>query len=137
MKLDSFRVTNYRSVLDSGEINSDDLLVLVGNNQAGKSSILQALEYLSFISSRDIKKEITRKNNIKGKVADKRLDSKNVSIISGIFSFTKDEVNKFSDIISKIWDSDFSPKTELEEFFYQLLEKCKKEEVVIKILCCE
>lgn len=43
MKLDSFRVTNFRSVEDSGEITLKDLVCLVGKNEAGKTALLNAL----------------------------------------------------------------------------------------------
>lgn len=43
MKLNRFRVTNFRSVLDSGWINCDDVTTLVGVNESGKSNILLAL----------------------------------------------------------------------------------------------
>lgn len=47
MKLLSFRVTNYRSVEDSGEVKADALVCLVGKNEAGKTAILQALNGLN------------------------------------------------------------------------------------------
>ncbi|HTM91813.1 MAG TPA: AAA family ATPase, partial [Flavisolibacter sp.] len=46
MKLKSFRIENYKSILDSGEciISAlDNITILAGQNESGKSSILQAL----------------------------------------------------------------------------------------------
>jgi energy-coupling factor transporter ATP-binding protein EcfA2 len=43
MKLKAFRVTNYRCVQDSGWIDADDIIVLVGKNESGKTSLLKAL----------------------------------------------------------------------------------------------
>ena len=46
MKLKSFRITNYKSIIDSGECrlsDNDNITVLAGQNESGKSSILQAL----------------------------------------------------------------------------------------------
>lgn len=43
MKLDSFRVQNYRSILDSGWVELTDILTIVGKNEAGKTSLLKAL----------------------------------------------------------------------------------------------
>ena len=37
MKLKRFRVTNFRSVIDSRCINCDDVTTLVGINESGKS----------------------------------------------------------------------------------------------------
>lgn len=43
MKLKQFRVTEFRSVRDSGWIDVDDVTALVGINESGKSNILTAL----------------------------------------------------------------------------------------------
>lgn len=48
MKLIKAHVTNYRSVIDSGEFEIDQLkTILVGPNEAGKTAILQALQHLN------------------------------------------------------------------------------------------
>jgi len=47
MKLVKARVTNFRSVEDSGEFEVGNVLCLVGKNEAGKSAILQALAGLN------------------------------------------------------------------------------------------
>lgn len=47
MKLHSIRVTNFRSIEDSGTFEVGDLLCLVGKNEAGKSALLQALAGLN------------------------------------------------------------------------------------------
>lgn len=43
MKLTRFRVRNYRSILDSGWVDLDDIAVIVGKNESGKTSLLKAL----------------------------------------------------------------------------------------------
>lgn len=43
MKLATFRVQNYRGILDSGWIETDDLTVIVGKNESCKTSLLKAL----------------------------------------------------------------------------------------------
>jgi predicted ATP-dependent endonuclease of OLD family len=43
MKLKKFRVTNFRSVDDSGWIETDDVTALIGTNEAGKTNILLPL----------------------------------------------------------------------------------------------
>ena len=43
MKLEKFRVTNFRSVKDSGWVETDNITTLVGINESGKSNILLAL----------------------------------------------------------------------------------------------
>jgi energy-coupling factor transporter ATP-binding protein EcfA2 len=47
MKLATARVTNFRSVEDSGEFTLDQVLCLVGKNEAGKTAIVQALAGLN------------------------------------------------------------------------------------------
>src|SRR5437867_8282011 len=43
MKLKRFRVQMFKCVLDSGWVDVTDLTVLVGKNEAGKTSLLRAL----------------------------------------------------------------------------------------------
>ena len=43
MKLTSCRVQNYRSILDSGWVELDDIAIIVGKNESGKTSFLKAL----------------------------------------------------------------------------------------------
>lgn len=43
MKLRKARVTNYRSINDAGEFSVNDLTCLVGKNESGKTTVLQAL----------------------------------------------------------------------------------------------
>ena len=43
MKLTQFRVTNYRNVRDSGWITVNDISAFVGQNEAGKSNLFEAL----------------------------------------------------------------------------------------------
>ena len=47
MKLSKVRVTNFRSIEDSGEFEVGQLLCLVGKNEAGKTAIEQALAGLN------------------------------------------------------------------------------------------
>lgn len=47
MKLDSFKVTNFRSVEDSGDVTLGDIICLVGKNEAGKTALLHALAGLN------------------------------------------------------------------------------------------
>jgi predicted ATPase len=46
MKLERFRISNYRSVKDSGWIDTGQRTVLVGRNESGKSNVLLALATL-------------------------------------------------------------------------------------------
>ncbi len=60
MKLKSFRIKGYKSIIDSGECRlseHDNILVLAGQNESGKSSILQAI--------RDFENESIDKDNLR------------------------------------------------------------------------
>jgi len=47
MKLTKFRIYNYKSIIDSGYCTlAADLTILIGKNESGKSSILEALRDL-------------------------------------------------------------------------------------------
>ncbi len=43
MKLTEFKIENYRSIRDSGWVKIDDIAVVVGKNESGKTSLLKAL----------------------------------------------------------------------------------------------
>jgi predicted ATP-dependent endonuclease of OLD family len=43
MKLERFKVTNFRSIVDSGWVSVSDIAVIVGKNESGKTSLLKAL----------------------------------------------------------------------------------------------
>ncbi|GAB4049583.1 AAA family ATPase [Spirosoma litoris] len=45
--LQSFRVTNFRSIVDSGELDISDCTCLVGTNESGKTNLLVALHKLN------------------------------------------------------------------------------------------
>lgn len=51
MKLVKAHVTNYRNVIDSGEVQIDGTTCLVGKNEAGKTAFLRALEGLRSTNS--------------------------------------------------------------------------------------
>lgn len=47
MQLQKFRVTNFRSVRDSGEIDVAQITSILGRNESGKTTLLRALESLN------------------------------------------------------------------------------------------
>src|SRR5215510_2667176 len=52
MKLTQFKVTNYRNIHDSGWIEVNDITAFVGQNEAGKSNLFEALYRINpFVSS--------------------------------------------------------------------------------------
>lgn len=57
MKIKSFRIKNYRSINDSGVcyLSGDNITILAGKNESGKTAILEALE--DFNTEREIREE--------------------------------------------------------------------------------
>ena len=53
MKLTSVRITNFRSIRDSGDFGITDITCLVGKNEAGKTALLHALYRLNPIIPKD------------------------------------------------------------------------------------
>lgn len=58
MRLESFRVRNYRSINDSGEIAVSRITALLGRNESGKSNLLRALHSLNPVSGFEALKPI-------------------------------------------------------------------------------
>lgn len=58
MRLLSFRVRNYRSINDSGEITVSRITALLGRNESGKSNLLRALHSLNPIAGFEALKPI-------------------------------------------------------------------------------
>lgn len=58
MHLESFRVQNYRSINDSGEIAVSRITALLGRNESGKSNLLRALHSLNPIDGFEALKPI-------------------------------------------------------------------------------
>lgn len=88
MKLTEFRVENYRSVRDSGWIMIDDIAVIVGKNESGKTSLLKALWKFNPYdgSGYNIDREWPRGNR-KEKSGDK-------TVATCRFTFTPEEVQE-------------------------------------------
>jgi len=88
MRLEKFRIKNFRSIIDSGEIENEDIMVLVGPNQAGKSSILKGLNSISFSHVYDVDNDLTQLNNINKKYVDHDFDSHDLPIVEATFSLS-------------------------------------------------
>lgn len=92
MKLTAFRVQNYRSILDSGWVNVDDIAVIVGKNESGKTSLLKALWKLN-----PFKKEAYSLDREwpRGRRKDR---SKDAAVVSARLLFSPDEVEALARI---------------------------------------
>lgn len=51
MKLQQFNIKNYKSIKDEIEVYIDDIVVLIGPNNSGKSTILDAYEKFASLGS--------------------------------------------------------------------------------------
>src|SRR5271169_6263027 len=96
MKLKSFKVTNFQSVYDSGEILTGDITCLVGKNEAGKTALLKALYKLNPIRPGDADYDYID-DYPRVAVADYEQDVKQgrrpaAEIVTAVFSLGKDEV---------------------------------------------
>ena len=87
MKLIKYKVTQFRSVKDSGWINCDDVTTLVGINEAGKSNLLLALWKLNPASGGEI--EILHDMPVED-LAELRDKKEQVTFISAEFQVSKE-----------------------------------------------
>lgn len=92
MKLEKCRIQNYRCITDSGWVDFDDISVIVGRNESGKSSFLKALWRLNPYNNTGY--------NIDREWPSGRRKEKNPTkiVVEAVFSFSEDEKNEISAI---------------------------------------
>lgn len=92
MKMTAFRVENYRSILDSGWIETTDTTVIVGKNESGKTSLLKALWKFNPFNkvAYDLNREWPR-----GRRKDRSLDK---TVVTVRFEFDAEEQSKIEEI---------------------------------------
>ena len=96
MKLIKARVQNYRSVIDSGEFDVEQLkTIMVGPNEAGKSAILQALQQLKTPKGVDGLSALRDYPRSKySEITKKTVDPKNVEVVKGLFELSDEDITK-------------------------------------------
>lgn len=105
MKIKSFRIKNYRSIEDSGicYLSGDNVTILAGKNESGKTSILEALE--DFDTDRQIRNEAVPLHDIEAipEIAlTFELDEKKINeIFSGITFNSQKSKQKNIEIVKK------------------------------------
>ena len=92
MKLTKFRIQDYRCINDSGWIELDDIAVIVGKNESGKTSLLKALWKLN--PFHDVNYNIDREFP-SGRRKEKSSDK---IVVTARFSLSKEEMAKLAAI---------------------------------------
>ncbi len=105
MKLASVHVTDYKSIRDSNEFSIADVTCLVGKNESGKTSILQALYKLNPVIPEDGRFDVTD-DYPKADVEDYRQAIENeerevAKVVSAIFTLDDDEVEEIETAFGK------------------------------------
>ncbi len=98
MKLTAFRIENYRCIQDSGWVEIDDIAVIVGKNESGKTSLLKGL--WKFNPFHDVGYDLNRewprgrrKEMSKDKVVSTvrfRLSPEEIALVEGIHETAKE-----------------------------------------------
>ena len=103
MRLSRVRVTNYRSIHDSGDVDiTDSVTCLVGKNESGKTSFLVALEHLSPVDDARANFDVTRDYPRRGLTAYKRdHEKKPATVVTAIFEIEPDDQATFEKELGK------------------------------------
>lgn len=87
MRLARARVQNYRSIIDSGEFDVEDLKsIFVGPNEAGKTVLLRALQQLSKpddVEGFDALRDYPR--SMYNDITTKKVEPKDITVVTGYF----------------------------------------------------
>ncbi|MEM6668732.1 MAG: AAA family ATPase [Pseudomonadota bacterium] len=93
MRLTKFRITNYRNILDSGWIQSNRVTAFVGQNEAGKSNLFEALYCLNpYVDAEYNPNEDWPVDRWK-----ERKDAAGKTVSRAIFSFEENEIKALFD----------------------------------------
>jgi predicted ATPase len=97
MRLESFRVWNYRSINDSGDIHVSRITALLGRNESGKSNLLRALHSLSPVDG------FEPLNPIKDFPRHRRLEECRdwTEVVSTLWTFTDEERQELTKIMPR------------------------------------
>ena len=105
MRLMKVRVQNYRSIIDSGEFNVENLkTILVGPNEAGKTALLQALQHLN--PPNEIKKLNALRDyprSLYSRITRGEVKESKIEVVTGYFALDADEMahapDRFKDTV--------------------------------------
>ena len=92
MKLEKCRIQNYRCIIDSGWVNFDDIAVIVGRNESGKTSFLKALWRLNPYHSIGYNIDREWPSGRRKEKSPKKI------VVEAVFSFSDDEQKEIAAI---------------------------------------
>ncbi|HDJ2774708.1 TPA: AAA family ATPase [Serratia rubidaea] len=97
MKLESFRVQNFRSIFDSGVITTEKLTAILGRNESGKTNLLLALKSLNPAEG------FGKLNNIKDFPRNRKLSecTPDTPVVQTTWTFTEQERGEISAILPR------------------------------------
>lgn len=107
MKLTKARIQNYRSIIDTGEFDIEELkTIMVGPNEAGKTVILRALQQLnkpSDVAGFDVLRDYPR--SLYNDISTKKVLPKDVRVVTGYYTLEESDKelipDEFKDCVYK------------------------------------
>ncbi|MCL4452996.1 MAG: ATP-binding protein [Candidatus Thermoplasmatota archaeon] len=107
-RLKRFRVTNFRSIVDSGYIDiKNQTTVLIGSNRAGKSSLLNALEKLNY-DTKFAKFDLTQLGDISFSYMNGKINGSQIKIIEAEFEPVRHNMDNDELLtVAKFFDSSY------------------------------
>ena len=93
MKLTKARIQNYRSIIDTGEFEIEELkTIMVGPNEAGKTVILRALQQLnkpSDVAGFDVLRDYPR--SMYNDISTKKVLPKDITVVTGYYTLEESD----------------------------------------------
>ncbi len=98
MRIKKFRIKEYKSILDSGEVTLDSkITTLIGKNEAGKTCILKALE--SFKSDYEyVKDDLCLHSEVKKKLDSDAIEKEDIEIVTIWFEIESQDKRTLKEI---------------------------------------
>lgn len=98
MKLESFRVRNFRSVFDSGVITTEKLTAILGRNESGKTNLLLALKSLNPAEG------FTKLNDIKDFPRNRKLSecTPDTPVVDTTWTLSEQELTELNEIYPRV-----------------------------------
>jgi AAA15 family ATPase/GTPase len=97
MELESFRIQNFRSISDSGDVELSHITALLGRNESGKSNLLLGLRTLN--PAEGFKKLDPTKNFPRNKKLSECSDD--TKVVTSLWKLTPSEVKELSEILPR------------------------------------